>query len=114
MIKLSNPNLNDLVQVIDFGFNFSTALKTAKTNDGKVDFNDWALLFPLIGEAGVAYQGADTILQAWATASKEDRTAVMNYVKEKFVLTNKATEAKIEKSFVIALVLVELLFNLKD
>jgi hypothetical protein len=111
MVKLENKNLQNLVEVIDFAFNLVEALKIAKANDGVVDFKDWSLLFPLIGDAGVAYEGIESILKAWPEASQEDRNAVVELFNTRFTLENKVTEAKIEKAVKIVTLVLELVID---
>ena len=111
MVKLENKDLQNLVEVIDFAFNLVEALKIAKANDGVVDFKDWSLLFPLIGEAGVAYEGIELTLKAWDVASQEDRNKVVEHFNNRFTLENKVTEAKIEKAVKIATLVLELVID---
>ena len=113
-MELQNKELNELVEVIDFGFNFFEALKKAKANDGMVDFKDWNLLFPLIGDAGVAYQGIERIGAAWTQSIQEDRDLVVAHINSRFTLENKVTEAKIEKAILISTLILELALNLND
>lgn len=113
-VELQSPELQELIEVIDFGFNFVEALKTAKANDGVVDFKDWNLIFPLIGDAGVAYQGVEKILGAWKAGPQADRDAVVAHFNERFTLENKATEAKVEKALTILMLALELVFDFKN
>lgn len=111
MVNLQNKDLQNLVEVINFAFNLVEALKAAKANDGVVDFKDWSLLFPIIGDAGVAYEGVETILKAWPASSQEDRNAVVELFNSRFTLENKMTEAKIEKAVKIATLVLELVID---
>ncbi len=106
--------MKELVEVIDFAFNLVEALKQAKANDGVVDFKDWNLLFPLVGDAGVAYQGVEKVLNGWKTAEAEDRKLVVEHFNGRFSLENKVNEAKIEKAVLILTLVLELVADLKD
>lgn len=111
MVNLQNKELQNLVEVIDFAFNLVEALKMAKANDGVVDFKDWALLFPLVGDAGVAYEGIESILKAWENSSIEDRTLVVDHFNSRFTLENKVTEAKVEKALKVVTLVLELIID---
>lgn len=112
-LNFANPELNELVEVVTFSFNFVEALKAAKDNDGVIDFKDWVLVFPLIGEAGVAVKGAEKILAAWRNASVEDRALVLNLFNERFTLENKELEVKIENALLGLTYLIDLFLALK-
>ena len=111
MVNLENKELQNLVEVIDFAFNLVEALKQAKANDGVVDFKDWALFFPIVGDAGVAYEGVESILKAWEASSQEDRTAVIEHFNSRFTLENKVTEEKVEKALKVVTLVIELIID---
>lgn len=100
--------MKNLLELINFGFNLVDAIKEAKANDGKVDFKDWPLLFPLIGEGGLAVEEIEKIVSEWKNGSAEQRAEVVALVKTRFDLENDILEEKIEKVLDIAVLVIEL------
>ena len=102
MSKFQNPTgnagLNDLVEVIDFVFAAKDTLQAAKADDGKISLRDFPLILGLFDDADAAYNGIENVPNTWVHATEEERTAVLEYFKEKFDLDDDRVERKIEKA----------------
>lgn len=110
----NNPGLNDLVEVIDLGFNLIEALKSAKANDGKINFMDFPLLWPIFEDASKAIEGIDNALPAWVNSTAEDRKLVLEHFNARFDLPDDKLEVKIEKILLAATIVVEVILEQKD
>lgn len=99
-----NAGLNDLVELLDFGFQFKDAVVAAKA-DGKISLADFPLLFSLFAPAEAAFEGIENIPANWHNATDDERRAILDYFNQKFDLTDDRTEGKIEK-FLAAFVLI--------
>lgn len=106
-----NEGIKNLKELITFGFNLVDAVKEAKANDGKVDFKDWPLLFPLVGEAGVAVDQIETILKGWKEGSAEERTGVVILLKARFDIADDRLENKIEKVIDAVVLMLEVILD---
>lgn len=103
-----NEGIQNLKEIVTFVFNLLDAVKTAKENDGKVDFKDWYLLFPLVGEGGVAVENAESILKGWKDGTPEERKEVVDLIKERFDLADDKLETKIEKALDALVLILEI------
>ena len=113
MKQLNNPQLNDLVELLEFAFSTVAAIQQAKANDGKIDLKDFPLLWPVIMSASPAFSGLDNILPAWKSSTEEDRALVLEIFKDRFDLPNDELEASIEKLLQAGLLIAEVVFKLK-
>lgn len=109
----NNPGLNDLVEVIDLGFNMIEAVKSAKENDGKIDFKDFPLLFPLFDDTSKAVEGIENAGPAWKQSTEEERKQVIAHFNERFDLPDDALEAKVEKALLAATLVLDIALDLK-
>lgn len=110
----NNPGLVDLIEVIDLGFNLIEALKQAKQNDGKIDFKDFPLLWPLFEDSSKAIDGINNALPAWSKSTGDERKAVLAHFNTRFDLADDVLEVKIEKMLLAATIVAEVILEQKD
>ena len=113
-LVLENQDLQNLVEIIDFGFNLIEAIKTAKQGDGVINIKDWPVLFPLVMEAGTATSGLDKIVTGYLNSTKEERTLVVNHFNDRFKLKSPIAEAVVEKVLVALVSISALFLSLED
>ena len=109
----NNKSLNELVELLDFAFTTIDALRSAKTNDGVIDFKDFPLVFPILMSATSAFNGIDEIPQAWLNSTAEERAQILAHFASRFDLDNDVLEAKIEKLLTASVAIADVFLNLK-
>lgn len=98
----NNNSLNDLIEVIGFGFTFAETLKQAKADGGGVNLGDLPKILNLVGPAGAAYEGYETIPTAWQNASEAEKREVYDYFVLNFDIPDDKVEEKVEKGVLAA------------
>lgn len=88
----------DLIEVIDFAFDFTAVVKKAKADGGGFNFRDWSKFLGLFDEGALAINGAENIWTNFNHASPADRLPIVQHFAEKFSVSNQVAERKIEKA----------------
>lgn len=109
----NNKSLNELVELLDFAFTTVDALRSAKDNDGVIDFKDFPLVFPILMSATSAFNGVNEIPKAWASSTAEERAQILAHFSSRFDLADDVLETKIEKLLSAAVAISDVFWNLK-
>lgn len=102
-----NAGLNDLVEVMAFGFDLANTIIEAKSDGGGINIADVPKLFDLITPASKAFDGYENIPGAWQAATEEEKREVYQFFVDNFDITNDEVEAKVEKGVLAALYLLD-------
>jgi hypothetical protein len=92
--------MDNLKAVLTPMFTLFAAYQKAK-EDGKIDLNDIALLFPLIPQFGPAMSAAKNAIGEWKSAPQADRAALIAWVADTFDIADDKLEHKIEAGLAV-------------
>lgn len=107
--------VDETIEVIEFGFEFSDAIQRSLKDDGKITFKD-SLNFAsaLFSYGPRAISGIQMVPKELSELSEEDREEILSYFEGRFDLTNDQLEAAVEKSLRVVLELVNLVKDFKS
>lgn len=101
--------IDETIDVLEFGFSFSSTIQEALKNDGKVDFKD-AMLFVglLFNQLPKAITGIQLVPKELKDLSDDERIELVSYFEDRFDLPNDELEALIERCLTNVISLAEL------
>lgn len=90
-----NNTVQELKEVLDFGFSLQEAIADANA-DGKVDWKDLPKAVPVLAKAGKAITGTVDAVKDYKNLSDEEKAELFDYVNERLDLNDDELEALIE------------------
>jgi len=96
-MAIFDENYNEIKEGLDFVFSVQDAIVQA-TADGVVDATDLTVLFPVFNTAKKGFEGLGNPIERFKAFSDEQREAILDYVRERFDLTDDILEILIEDS----------------
>jgi len=92
-----DKNYQEIKEGLEFVFSVQDAIVQA-TADGVVDTSDLQVLFPVFSTAKKGFEGLGNPIERFKNFSDEQRTAILDYVRERFDLPDNILEILIEDS----------------
>lgn len=89
--------VQELIEILEAGFTFQSAYIASKS-DGKIDWQDSFNFIGFLQKLPVAISGSEKVLQLFRKFSANGKKLIMDYVGEKFDLSDDAKEALIERT----------------